>query len=89
MKDYILAFIRYMAGFLRDDDGSPSFSRMGTAIILGFECYWTSQIVRDTHHLPDFGGLAMFLSALMAVNRADNVAGAIRGIINPSTPQQK
>ena len=52
-----------------ETDGTPSFARVGTAVLAAFACGWVTAIVRWTHALPEFGGVAMFVSLLYGSNK--------------------
>jgi hypothetical protein len=64
-------FFAFLAGVF-SDNGSPSFSRIGTGMALAFGCGWVTAIVRTTHALPDFTGLTMFIGMLYGLNVAGN-----------------
>jgi hypothetical protein len=52
-----------------ESDGTPSFSRIGTGVLLGFACGWTTALVRHNHALPEMGGLALFVTVLYGANK--------------------
>lgn len=52
-----------------EQDGTPSFARVSTAVLLGFACGWVTAIVRASHALPEFGGLALFITCLYGANK--------------------
>lgn len=52
-----------------EPDGTPSFSRVGTAVLIGFAMGWVTSIVTKTHALPDFAGLSLFISVLYGANK--------------------
>jgi hypothetical protein len=52
-----------------ETDGTPSFARVGTAVLLGFACGWVTALVRHNNTLPEMGGLAMFVTALYGANK--------------------
>jgi hypothetical protein len=52
------------------DDGIPSFSRIASGALVLISIVWVTIIVLRTHALPDFAGLALFISALYGINRA-------------------
>ena len=54
-------------------DGTPSLARVATAVLLAFACGWVTAVVRWTHALPEFAGLAGFVVILYGVNKASNV----------------
>ena len=47
-------------------DGTPSFSRVGSGILIGFTCGWVTAVVHFTHAIPDVATLAG-LGALIGV----------------------
>jgi len=61
-----------------EPDGTPSFSRVATAVIVGFSVGWVTTLVRLNHQLPDFGGLVLLIGALYGVNKVSG-AFASRG----------
>lgn len=65
-------FFSFMAGVF-SDNGQPSFSRIGAGLALAFSCGWITCIVRNTHALPDFGGVALFIGTLYGINTAKNM----------------
>jgi hypothetical protein len=52
-----------------EPDGTPSFARIGTGILLGFACGWVTAVVRWTHGLPELGGLSLFVTVLYGTNK--------------------
>ena len=62
-----------------ESDGTPSFSRVATAVIVGFSMGWVTALVRLNHQLPDFGGLVMLVGALYGVNKFSGAFGARNG----------
>ena len=52
-----------------ETDGTPSFSRVATAVLVGFACGWVTSIVRLEHKLPDFVGLSLFVTVLYGANK--------------------
>jgi len=68
-----MKFFSFVAGVFTDDNGRPSFSRVGAGMALAFVCGWVSCVVRVTHALPDFGGAALFIGTLYGINTAKNV----------------
>jgi len=76
-----MKFWTFMAGVF-SDNGTPSFSRVGAGLALAFACGWVTAIVCNSHALPDFTGLTLFIGALYGANIAGN---AFR---KPGPPQQ-
>jgi hypothetical protein len=62
-----------------ESDGTPSFSRVATAVIVGFSMGWVTALVRMNHQLPDFGGLVLLIGALYGVNRFSAAVGSRPG----------
>ena len=60
----------FWRGVFSEADGTPSFSRVATAVIVAFAVGWVTALVRTNHQLPDFGGLVLLIGALYGVNRA-------------------
>jgi len=58
-----------------ESDGTPSFSRVATAVIVGFSMGWVTALVRLNHQLPDFGGLVLLIGALYGVNKFSGAIG--------------
>ena len=58
-----------------ESDGTPSFSRVATAVIVGFSMGWVTALVRTNHQLPDFGGLVLLIGALYGVNKFSGALG--------------
>ncbi len=59
----------FWRGVFSEPDGTPSFSRVATGLIVAFALGWVTSLVRTNHALPDFGGLVLFISALYGVNK--------------------
>lgn len=72
---------RFLAGIFSESDGTPSASRVFTAVILAFELGWVTAILvtHISHHiepiLPDLGGLAAYVGALYGINK---ISGAFQ-----------
>lgn len=62
----------FLAGVF-SDNGSPSFSRVASGLALAFACGWVTSVVRVTHALPDFAGIALFIGTLYGINTAKNM----------------
>jgi hypothetical protein len=70
----------FWRGVFSEMDGTPSFSRVATAVIVAFAMGWVTALVRANHQLPDFGGLVLLIGALYGVNRFSSaVAGRATG----------
>jgi hypothetical protein len=78
--NYFEKFAAFIAGVFTDENGRPSFARIGAGMALSFACGWITDIVRHTHALPDFGGVALFVGTLYGLNVVKN--GVMKGGIN-------
>jgi hypothetical protein len=68
--------MNFWKGVFSEVDGTPSFSRVSTGLIVSFACGWVTAIVRHNHALPDLAGLALFVGTLYGANVIKNaVAG--------------
>jgi len=65
----------FWRGVFSESDGTPSFSRVATAVIVGFSMGWVTALVRMNHQLPDFGGLVLLIGALYGVNKFSGAIG--------------
>ena len=65
----------FWRGVFSEIDGTPSFSRVATAVIVAFAMGWVTALVRSNHQLPDFGGLVLFIGALYGVNKFSGAVG--------------
>jgi hypothetical protein len=69
----------FMRGMFSETDGTPSSSRVMTAVIASFALGWVTAIViahlmrRYEPVIPELGGLAAFTAALYGVNKITNV----------------
>lgn len=52
-----------------ESDGTPSFSRICTGVLVGFACGWITSIVIRTASFPEMGGLAMLIGVLYGANK--------------------
>jgi len=59
-----------------ESDGTPSFSRVATAVIVAFSMGWVTALVRVNHQLPDFGGLVLLIGTLYGVNKFSGAFGS-------------
>ena len=64
---------KFLAGVF-SDGGQPSFSRVATGVALIASIAWVSYLVIHNKTLPDFYGIAMFISVPYALNRLTNMA---------------
>ncbi len=68
----------FWRGVFSEADGSPSFSRIATAVAVAFAVGWTTALVRQNHALPDFGGMTCFVGTLYGVNKLASAFGRDR-----------
>jgi hypothetical protein len=66
----------FWRGVFSETDGTPSFSRVATAVIVAFAMGWITALVRANHQLPDFGGLVLLIGALYGVNKFAGAVGS-------------
>jgi hypothetical protein len=66
----------FWRGVFCEADGTPSFSRVATGLIVAFALGWVTHLVWHNNALPDFGGLVMFIGALYGVNK---ISAAVKG----------
>ena len=59
-----------------EPDGTPSFSRVATGVIVGFAMGWVTALVRMNHQLPDFGGVVLLIGTLYGVNKFSGAIGS-------------
>jgi|ERR1700683_941323 len=72
------AAAKFWRGVFSEADGSPSFSRVATAVAVAFAVGWTTALVRQNHALPDFGGMTCFVGTLYGVNKLASAFGRDR-----------
>jgi hypothetical protein len=65
----------FWRGVFSEPDGTPSFSRVATAVLVAFAMGWVTALVRMNHQLPDFGGLVLLIGALYGVNKVASAWG--------------
>ena len=66
----------FWRGVFSEPDGTPSFSRVATAVIVAFTMGWVTALVRVNHQLPEFGGLVLLIGALYGVNKVSAAMGS-------------
>lgn len=69
---------RFWRGVFSESDGTPSFSRLATAVVVAFAVGWTTALVKQNHALPDFAGLSCFIGTLYGVNKISGAFGRDR-----------
>ena len=52
-----------------ETDGTPSFARVATAVVLAFMLGWITSIVLRTNAFPELGGAALFITAIYGANK--------------------
>ena len=70
--DKFKGFWGFWRGVFSEADGTPSLSRVGTGVLVGFACGWVTAIVRHSNSLPELGGLALFITVLYGTNKLTN-----------------
>jgi len=65
----------FWRGVFSESDGTPSFSRVSTAVIVAFAMGWVTALVRANHQLPEFGGLVLLIGTLYGVNKVSGAVG--------------
>lgn len=72
----------FVARLFSEDDGKPSFSRIISAVTIGFALGWITFIVSINGSIPDLAGLSLFVGAVTAatygVNKAADAVAGIR-----------
>ncbi|SRR5258708_3637192 len=61
--------VPFWRGVFSEPDGTPSFSRVATGLLVSFACGWVTAIVWKNHVLLDFAGLALFIGTLYGSNK--------------------
>jgi hypothetical protein len=59
-----------------EQDGTPSFSRVATGLLVAFACGWVTHVVAHSHQIPDSSlllGLGAFMSVLYGANKLSGV----------------
>lgn len=68
-------------GILREEDGTPSYSRTGSLLLLLGVLGWVTHIVLKTHVIPDLTGVSYFFvggtTALYGVNKGTTTLKAV------------
>lgn len=76
MNQNFKGFWGFWRGVFSEADGTPSSSRIFTALLVAFSLGWVTHLVWHDNALPDFAGLALFVGTLYGTNK---VAGALSG----------
>ena len=45
--------LKFCKGVFSEPDGTPSFSRVASFVLVGFSCGWITAVVHFTHAIPD------------------------------------
>jgi len=61
------------------DAGTPSFSRVATAIMVVAAIVWISFIIYFKREIPDVGGVVLLIGTLYGINVAGTAAAKIGG----------
>jgi hypothetical protein len=69
----------FWRGVFSESDGTPSFSRIATAVVVAFSVGWVTELVGRMHSLPDFAGLSCFIGTLYGVNKISTAFSRDRG----------
>lgn len=85
----------FWRGILREEDGTPSYARTGSFLLLLGVLAWVSHIVLKTHSIPDLTGPSWFFtggtSSLYGINKGaamvKNLADKLTGNNNSTPPQ--
>ncbi len=52
-----------------ESDGSPSFSRVASGLLIVFACGWITSLVLKNHAIPDLAGIALLIGVPYGVNK--------------------
>lgn len=52
-----------------ESDGTPSSSRVFTAVLIAFACGWITAIVATRRTIPEMGGLVALVSTIYGANK--------------------
>lgn len=75
MDENFKGFRGFWRGVFSESDGSPSFSRVGSGLIVAFAMGWVTHLVWHNNSLPDFAGLALIIGTLYGLNKAAGAFG--------------
>jgi hypothetical protein len=65
--------LTFFKGVFSESDGTPSFSRLFTGLVVAFSMGWVTSIVKATHALPDFLSLSLLIGTLYGLNKGSGV----------------
>jgi hypothetical protein len=63
---------KFWRGVFSETDGTPSFSRIATAVLVAFAIGWVTALILRNHAMPDVSGLALLIGTLYGVNKISN-----------------
>ncbi len=69
MNENFKGFWGFWRGVFSEPDGTPSFSRIATAVLVSFACGWVTALIRYTHTLPSLLDLGLFITVLYGTNQ--------------------
>ncbi len=69
MNDNFKGFAGFWRGVFSEPDGTPSFSRVSTAVVVAFACGWVTALVHHNHVLPALIELGGFVGVLYGANQ--------------------
>lgn len=78
----------FWRGVFSESDGTPSFSRVATSVIVGFACFWITYLVVKNHGFPEFMGVGGFVTVLYGTNKLSGALSSVAGIFNKDKPAQ-
>jgi hypothetical protein len=65
---------KFWKGVFSEADGTPSFTRVASGMLLAFACGWVSCLVYRNNALPDLGGLALLIGTPYGLNKLSQAA---------------
>lgn len=71
--------IKFLKGVFSEPDGTPSFSRIASGIIIACAIAWVTFIVLTKFVIPELSGLATLVGALYGANKLGNGLGGFLG----------
>lgn len=75
----------FLRGVFSEPDGTPSFSRISSAIVIICAIAWVTFVVVTKFVIPELAGLAALVGSLYGANKIGN---AIGGFMGKRTEQQ-
>lgn len=74
---------RFLRSVLSEPDGTGSWSRCGSLLIVLCTLGWITHVVWRTHAIPDLGGATAFMTTgagtMYATNKASSIVSAFTG----------